>query len=71
MTRQITIHDGVPETFGDAMQKIATWGLPSYQEVHVYTDGGNDLIVVFKDGERKFVLGCIWDERNQSYSYHS
>ena len=73
--RTISIVGEMPKTFSEAMGYISQWGYPTYTKVQVYPDstvGKNGLAAIFESEDgHKFVMGAVWDKRNNSYTYHS
>ena len=73
--RTIELRGDMPKGFGEALGYISQWGYPTYTKVTVTPDssvGENGLIAVFEsDCGHKFVIGAVWDETNNSYTYHS
>jgi hypothetical protein len=78
MERTITLH--IDETrilqptrpqLEQAIGRLAMYS--NYPEVHIYNDGANDLVAVYKDdaNERKFVIGAVWRPDEGKYTYHS
>lgn len=73
--RTIELKGNMPKVFGEAMGYISQWGYPTYTKVTVTPDssvGENGLIACFESEDgHKFVMGAVWDKRNNSYTYHS
>lgn len=42
-----------------------------YETVTIATDRDNDFVACYRNGDRRFVMGAIWDRASQSYSFHS
>jgi hypothetical protein len=74
--RQVTLHVDTTRILQPtrpqlekAVGRLAMYS--NYPEVHIYNDGANDLVAVYKDGERKFVIGAVWRPDEGKYTYHS
>lgn len=54
----------------EAIGYLSSWNL-NYPTVDIYTDGGFDLVAVYRkaDGERGYVIGAVWHEDH--YGFHS
>jgi hypothetical protein len=57
-----------------ALGYLATWALDGYDTVDVFLDGGDDLVAVYKDSAspgKKYVIGAVWREERNEFSFHS
>lgn len=56
-----------------AIGYLASWNLSGYDNVSIYNDGDNDLIATYASTEtgRSYVIGAVWRESSQEYSFHS
>lgn len=69
--------DRLPDVTRGEMQRtvgyLATWGLSRFSEVSISNDGTNNLIAGYsnQEGEVGFVIGAVWRENDQEYTFHS
>lgn len=57
-----------------AIGYFSTWAYNSYNKVSIYHDGEQGLIAQYsREGSDKigYVIGAVWDDKTQTYSFHS
>lgn len=67
---------GVPaHIYQRCLGRLATYAADFYKYVSIANDGRkNDLVAAYKpteESEKSYVIGAIWDDRSQEYSFHS
>ena len=77
---QLKLHEtiGQRQELDRALGYFAQWGLGSqrYQFLRIYTRDYRtaELLAVYsdsEDGQATFVIGAVWDDAQQRYSFHS
>ena len=74
--RTINLHlNRIPDDKGRAaVQHLSLWAIPAYPVVDVHHDGDRDFVAVYGDPanlDRRYVIGAVWSDSTQSYSFHS
>ena len=61
------------EQLSAAIGYLAYWACQAFQNVRIYNDRDNDLIAYYKntDTGRSYVIGAVWREASNEYSFHS
>ena len=64
-----------PQLF-NALGYLSTWCNDTYDHVNIYPDsscGKHSMIAYYcnENKETKYVIGAVWSEKEQSYSFHS
>lgn len=42
-----------------------------YESVTIAADRDNDFVACYRNGDRRFVMGAIWNRADQCYGFHS
>jgi hypothetical protein len=69
-----TIPAGVPiQIYQRCLGRLASYAVDFYPYVSIANDGGKDLVATYRHTEdsNPYVIGAIWDERTEEYSFHS
>ena len=75
--RQVEIHLSAEQVAGaeagQAIGYLATWALERFPLVLIYPDGGRNIVASYcsKDGQRGYLIGAVWREGANEYSFHS
>lgn len=57
------------KNFCDAMGYLCAYG--NFTTVNIFEDGPIDMMAVFERENCRFVIGAIWNQDQQKYSFHS
>lgn len=74
---QLESENGVPtRAMSDAIGYLSTWAITMYDQVNIYPEklvSNPDMIAVFtqSEGNGKYVIGAIFDQDTNRYSFHS
>jgi hypothetical protein len=78
MNRKIEINISVPDChqLREALKYLCSWSLCGYDSVLICDDfplAGKDIIANYKNSLNGsgYVIGAIWQEEKQNYSFHS
>ncbi len=76
--RTVKVYAEIPEgvsmpTYQRCLGRLASYAVDFYPYVSIANDGGKDLVATYRHTEDStpFVIGAIWDERTEEYSFHS
>ncbi len=74
--RTVKVYAEIPEgvsmpTYQRCLGRLITYA--HYPYVSIANDGKKDLVAAYRHTEDStpFVIGAIWDERTEEYSFHS
>lgn len=58
-----------------AIGYLSTWAIEAFQKVRIFTTHDNMIMAQYSTtdsgGDRYYVIGAVWNEKERTYSFHS